>query len=444
MTKNLTYGNTTKVLLLFALPMMLGNLFQQIYNLADSIIVGNYVGSDALAAVGGTFPVTFLVTAIATGASTGCAIVISQVYGAGKKEKVDKSIVTSIMIIALLGLIVMIGSLIILKPLLILLGTPSDIFESTYNYLRIVFCGCFFIYIYNCLTAIFNALGDSKTPLFFLVFSTVLNIILDLLFVGKLNMGTNGAAYATLIAQSCATLGIIAYFVFRFRYLFNLKIFKLIDLHTAKEMVVYAIPSTIQQTVVSIGMLAVQGVVNSFGTNFVASYSASTKIDAIAILPILSLSTALSTFTAQNLGAKNKARVKEGYRSATIVSCLLSVIFSTVLIIFGKLFMSLFIEKNSDLSIIQYGEDYFKIVSIFYIVLAVMFCTNGFHRGIGNLKIFMLSTAVNMALRISLAYFLKDWLSYKSIFWAISISWIAGAAVSFIFYKKGNWEKKFE
>lgn len=443
MTKNLTYGNTTKVLLFFALPMMLGNLFQQIYNLADSIIVGNYVGSDALAAVGGTFPVTFLAIAIATGASTGCAIVISQAYGAGNKEKVNSSMTTAISIIALLGIIIMILSLLFIDPLLKALGTPSDIFDATSSYLRIVFYGCFFMYMYNCLTAIFNALGDSKTPLFFLIFSTVLNIGLDLLFVAKLNMGTNGAAYATFIAQTLAALGLIIYFFIKFRHIFNTSKKHFVDTKIAKEMILYAVPSTIQQTVVSIGMIAVQGVVNSFGTDFIAGYSASTKIDSIAILPILNLSVALSTFTAQNLGARNMERVKEGFKSATVVSCLISVVCSVILIVFGKFFMSLFIEKGSHTIILDYGEDYFKIISLFYVALAVMFCANGFHRGIGNLKIFTVSTAINMALRISLAYFLKDWLGYKAIFWGVSIGWIVGGLISFVFYAKGKWQNKF-
>ncbi len=444
MIRNLTQGKPLSVLFFFALPMLLGNVFQQIYNIADSIIVGNYEGTDALAAVGGTFPVSFLAIAIATGASTGCSIVISQAFGAGDKKKVNKAISTSFIMVTLLGLAIMLSSFIFLEPLLKLLDTPKDIFKASYDYLRIIFNGCVFIFVYNCLTAIFNALGDSKTPLFFLIISTILNIILDLIFVAKLDMGTNGAGYATLIAQATATIGLSIFFFIKFKHVFNVKLRELFDTCIAKEMIVFAIPSVIQQTVVSIGMMAVQGLVNSFGTDFVAGYSASTKIDSIAVMPILNVSVALSTFTAQNIGARNFKRVKQGFNAAMIISVISAVICSIALIFFGRFFMTMFMDKNSSEAVLNYGQDYFRIVSLFYVVLALMFCANGVQRGLGNMRIFMATTVINIALRIGLAYAFKDWLGHKALFWALPIGWFVAGLISYLVFKFSDWQKKFE
>ena len=444
MTKNLTEGKPLSVLFFFALPMLLGNIFQQFYNLADSVIVGNFVGSDALAAVGGTFPISFLAIAIATGASTGCSIVISHAFGAENNKKVSRAITTSLILVSFLGLIIMLLSLIFLKPLLVLLGTPSDIFNASYSYLKIIFWGCIFIYIYNCLTAIFNALGDSKTPLKFLIVSTILNVGLDLIFVLCFKMGSDGAGYATLISQAAATIGLFIYFLIKMKYIISKEKQPLFDKTLVKEMIKYAIPSIIQQTIVSLGMMTVQGLVNSYGKDFVAGYSAATKIDAIAVMPMINISLALSTFTAQNVGAKKMDRVNKGFNAAMLMCVVASVLCTCVLVLFGKFFVGMFVDSDASMQVINYGNDYFKVVSLFYILLAVMFCSNGVHRGLGNMKIFMFSTFCNITARITLAYALKPLLGYTAIFWALPIGWLVSGSISFIYFKSGKWKRRFE
>ncbi len=443
MTRNLTEGKPMKVLFFFALPMLLGNVFQQLYNMADSIIVGRFVGSDALATVGGTYPVFFLAIAFATGSSTGCSIVISHAFGASDTKRVNKAICTAVILITTLGAIMMIISLTMLKPLLTLLRTDKDVFDASCSYLRIVFFGCIFIYIYNCLTAIFNALGDSKTPLKFLAISTILNIVLDLLFVVKFKLGSDGAGWATLIAQALATIGLSIYFVYKFSYLRNQKRSDFFDKKIAKDMIIYAIPSIIQQSIVSVGMMTVQGLVNSYGKDFVAGYSASTKIDSIAGMPMLNVSIALSTFTAQNIGARKVERVKKGYTSSLKLITIFSIISTTLLVLFGRYFIGFFVDSDVSKRVIQFGNDYFKIVSPFYLLIGFMFCTNGVHRGLGNMKVFMTATLTNFTARIVFAYLLKGSLGYHSIFWALPISWFIGGLISFLFYRYWNWEKKY-
>ena len=443
MNTNLTTGNPTKVLFFFALPMLLGNVFQQLYNMADSIIVGQFVGSDALAAVGGTYPVFFLTIAFATGTSTGCSIVISHAFGAGDTKRVNKAICTAIILVTSLGAVMMVISMVILEPLLSLLGTDPDIMDASCSYLRIVLLGCIFIYIYNCLTAIFNALGDSKTPLKFLIVSTILNIVLDLLFVVKFHLGSDGAGWATLISQALATIGLAIYFMCKFSYLKNQKKSDFFDKKIAKEMIIYAIPSTIQQTIVSLGMMTVQGLVNSYGKAFTAGYTAATKIDSIAGMPMLNISVALSTFVAQNKGANKLERIKKGYTSSLKLILIFSVLSSILLLLFGRFFIQFFVDNDTSKQVIEFGNDYFKIVSPFYILIGFMFCTNGVHRGLGNMRVFMAGTLTNFTTRIIFAYLLQDLLGYKSIFLALPISWLLSGIVSFAFYRFGNWEKKY-
>lgn len=442
MVKNLTQGKPMRVLLSFALPMLIGNIFQQFYNLADTIIVGQFIGSNALAAVGSTFPVTFFALGIATGASVGCGIIISKDFGSGNK-RIKKSISTALIFVSSIGLVIMILSLFLLKPFLQFLGTPSNIIDDSYRFLRIVFIGCFFMYIYNCLTAIFNSLGDSKTPLKFLMVSTVLNVILDIILIKFLNFDITGAAIATLSTQIAVAISLFIYFLKKLPKLNFEKQDKLFDFNIAKEMTIIAVPSIIQQVIVSIGMMAVQGLVNSYGKDFIAGYSASTKIDAIAIIPMLSISVALSTFVAQNAGARKTERVSEGYKVSLRLVALFSFITSTVLYFFGNHFIGLFISKNdADLfQVIKFGNAYFKSVSLFYLILGIMFCSNGLLRGIGKMKLFMFCTFVNIAARIILAYALTPFMGYMAIFWALPIGWLLSGIFSTIYIFRGKWKQ---
>ena len=308
MINNLTEGKPLKLLFFFAVPMVVGNLFQQLYNMVDSMVVGRFVGEDALAAVGSSFPVVFLSVAVAAGLSMGCTVVISQFFGAGKIREMKVTVSTALISLGVIGLIIMgIGELTSF-PLLKLLGTDPDIMTDSLAYLRIYFGGAVFLFLYNSLNGIYNALGDSQTPLKFLMVSALTNIVLDLLFVIKFHMGVAGVAWATLIAQGLCAF--ISFFVLvrRLRRMedgpgVREKEFSYFDLDAARRIAKVGVPSMLQQSIVSVSMMMMQGLVNSYGKVFVAGYTAATKIDTLAMLPNMNFSNAMSSYTAQNIGA---------------------------------------------------------------------------------------------------------------------------------------------
>lgn len=303
MVKNLTEGNPLKLLFFFALPMVVGNLFQQLYNMVDSMVVGRFVGEDALAAVGSSFPVVFLAVAVAAGLSMGCTVVISQLFGAGQIREMKITVSTALISLGVVGLVIMGLGELAAEPLLNLLGTAKDIMPDSLAYLRIYFGGAVFLFLYNSLNGIYNALGDSNTPLRFLMVSALTNIVLDLLFVIKFNMGVAGVAWATLIAQGLCAF--ISFFVLVRRLVRmeneeakrGLK-FTFFEMPAARRIAKIGIPSMLQQSIVSLSMMFMQGLVNSYGKVFVAGYTAATKIDTLAMLPNMNFSNAMSSYTA--------------------------------------------------------------------------------------------------------------------------------------------------
>ena len=308
MVKNLTEGKPLNLLFFFALPMVAGNLFQQLYNMVDTAVVGKFVGEDAVAAVGSSFPIVFLSVAVASGLSMGCNVVVSQLFGARRIHEMKTTISTAIISLSVLGLIIMALGTVFAGPLLQLLGTDPDIMDDSRLYLRIYFGGAVFLFLYNTLNGIYNAQGDSKTPLIFLMISSLTNIVLDLLFVIQFNMGVAGVAWATLIAQGmCAIASLVVMFQ-RMKKLpceperANMKI-PLFHMTAVKRIAQIGLPSMLQQSLVSLSMMMMQGLVNSFGKVLVAGYTAATKIDTLAMLPNMNFSNAMSSYTAQNIGA---------------------------------------------------------------------------------------------------------------------------------------------
>ena len=314
MVNNLTEGKPLKLLFFFAMPMVVGNLFQQLYNMVDSMVVGRFVGEDALAAVGSSFPVVFLSVAIAAGLSMGCTVVISQFFGAGKILEMKITVSTALISLGVIGLIIMGIGEIIAGPLLSLLGTDPDIMADSLAYLRIYFGGAVFLFLYNSLNGIYNALGDSQTPLKFLMVSALTNIVLDLLFVIQFNMGVAGVAWATLIAQGMCAVFSFFVLIARLRKMENEeaangKSFTFFDMSSAERIAKVGVPSMLQQSIVSISMMLMQGLVNSYGKVFVAGYTAATKIDTLAMMPNMNFSNAMSSYAAQNIGARKMDRV---------------------------------------------------------------------------------------------------------------------------------------
>lgn len=442
MNKDMTRGNPSKILFYFALPMVAGNILQQLYNIVDSMIVGNFVGADALAAVGASYPITFVLITIANGCGIGCGVVISQYYGGKFMDKVKTSIFTSIIFITILSFIIMLLGIIFCEKILYLMNTPDDIFINSSVYMKIYFMGVIFLFLYNIINSSFNALGNSKTPLYFLLFSSFLNIVLDLLFVIKFNMGVAGAAYATLISQVLAAIFSLFFLLNTLKRIeCEIKI-KTFDIKVLRNMLKIAFPSILQQSIVSFGNLFVQALVNSYGAVVIAGYAAATKIDSITILPMSNMSNAVSTFTGQNIGAHKIERIKKGYKAALIMIAVFCAFAAFILFLFGHKLIGLFVDSASNVGVINIGTEYMRIVSIFYFFMGLMVITNGVLRGSGDMRVFLASTATNLSTRVIFAYALAFLIGESAIWWAVPCGWIFASTISVIRYKTGKWKDK--
>lgn len=447
MVKNLTEGNPLKLLFFFSMPMILGNLFQQLYNMVDSMVVGKFVGEDALAAVGSSFPVVFLAVAIAAGLSMGCTVVISQLYGAGQIHSMKTTIFTALILLGIIGIGIMIIGEVISYPLLKILGTDPDIMNDSLSYLRIYFGGAIFLFLYNTLNGIYNALGDSNTPLRFLMVSALTNIALDLLFVIKFDMGVAGVAWATLIAQGlCAVISFVV-LMRRLHRMENEEEYagikpKLFERSAATRIARVGVPSMLQQSMVSLSMMMMQGLVNSYGKVFVAGYTAATKIDTLAMLPNMNFSNAMSSYTAQNIGADKPERVTAGYRASLFMVLIFSLIITSIIFLFGPNLLGLFLNAGAAGSAMGYGMSYMKTVSLFYVLMGFLFVGNGLLRGAGDMKAFMISSMSNLFVRVIVAYLLAYFIGSSAIWWSIPIGWGIGASVSFLRIKSGKWKNK--
>lgn len=447
MVNNLTEGKPLKLLFFFAMPMVVGNLFQQLYNMVDSMVVGRFVGEDALAAVGSSFPVVFLSVAVAAGLSMGCTVVISQFFGAGRIREMKVTVSTALISLGVIGLIIMgIGEL-AAGPLLSLLGTDPDIMADSLSYLRIYFGGAIFLFLYNSLNGIYNALGDSQTPLKFLMISALANIVLDLLFVIKFGMGVAGVAWATLIAQGICALFSFFVLIVRLRKMEDEegaenKVFTYFDMSSARRIAKVGVPSMLQQSIVSLSMMLMQGLVNSYGKVFVAGYTAATKIDTLAMMPNLNFSNAMSSYTAQNIGAGKMDRVRQGYKASMFMVVVFSLIITSIIFLFGPQLLSLFLNQGSEGSAMSYGLSYMKTVSVFYILMGALFVSNGLLRGAGDMGAFMLSSVVNLFSRVIIAFLLARFIGASAIWWSIPTGWAVGFLFAFFRVRSGKWTGK--
>lgn len=437
--RDLTTGHEGKLIFQFAAPMLLGNIFQQLFSVIDSIVVGNYIGKTALAAVGASFPVIFVMVSLIIGLVMGTTVVISQYYGAGDLVKVRRAIDTMYIYSFVAGVIATVAGLILARPLLRLLVLPEEIMPQATQYLRIYFSGILIFFGYNGTSAVLRGLGDSKTPLYFLIIAVVANIILVILFVGVFHWGVAGSAYATLIANGLA---------FALAVIWLNKTHKVIriaikGLHFDREIFRHSIriglPTGIQQTLVAIGNLAIMGIVNSFGTNVIAAYSVASRLDMLATVPAMSFSQAISTFVGQNIGANKKERIRAGLRSTLRMSGIVTIVTTMIIVLFGHFIMRFF---TNDSEVIRIGDQYLTIVSSFYLVFTLMFIYQGVMRGAGDTLIPMFFSLISLwIIRIPLAFFLSAKVGQTGIWWAIPSGWIIGLSLSFIYYKKGRWKR---
>jgi len=437
--KDLTKGKEFKLILMFALPMLIGNVFQQMYNIVDSAIVGNYIGKQALASVGASFPIIFLLISLIIGVTIGATIIISQYFGAKQFKDVRKAVDTINIILLITAIFIAAIGIVFSREIFILIGLPNDVLSYAVEYLQIFLLGLPFMFGFQGISAVLRGVGDTKTPLYFLIISTVLNVILDLIFVITFNLGVAGVAWATIISQAVALISAIIWV--RKNKMLNFRIKGIVfDLNIFKKSIKIGLPSGMQQTFVALGLMAVLGIVNQFGTDVIAAYSAAMRIDSLAMLPAMVFSTALSGFVGQNIGANKLDRVKRGLYSTLIMTIVVSIIITIFIVIYGNNMMSLF---TNDTEVIRIGMEYLVIVSSFYIIFAIMFTINGVMRGAGDTIVPMFITLIALwGVRIPVAYFLSLNIGEKGIWWSMPLAWFVGMLLTFIYYKTKRWKKK--
>jgi putative MATE family efflux protein len=438
--KDLTVGNETRLILKFAMPMLVGNVFQQLYNVVDSIVIGQFVGKQALAAVGASFPLIFVLIALIIGIGMGFSIVISQFFGAKNIDKVSKTIDTMWIFLFITSLVVTAVGIIFSGPVLRLTGLPEDVLPLATTYLQIYLSGTVMFFGFNGMTSVLRGLGDSKTPLWFLMIATVVNIVLDLLFVIVFHWDVAGVAWATVISQTGAFITMVLY-LNKTHELVKLKFRKYIwDNDLFKKSFKIGFPTGMQQTFVSLGMLAIYGIVNGFGTDVVAAYAAAGRLDSFAMMPAMNFAAALSGFVGQNIGANRPDRVRRGLIATLKMTTIISVAVTILFYFFGHALMGIF---TTDKAVIEIGADYLVIVSSFYFAFSVMFSFNGVLRGAGDTVIPMFITLFSLWLiRIPVSYGLSRSIGVHGIWWGIPVAWISGMIFSYLYYKTGKWKTK--
>lgn len=431
--RDMTKGSVTKSMLLFAAPMALGNLLQQFYNVADTLIVGKFLGADALAAVGSSYTLMVFLTSIILGLCMGAGVLFSMLFGAGEREEMKQSFVISFGFIGTVSVVIEAAVIIFLEQIIKLLQIPAEITVLTYDYLNVIFIGLFFTFIYNFFASLLRAVGNSEAPLIFLAVSAVLNIILDVLFILKFNMGVGGAAWATVTAQAVSAVGIAAYFFKAMPELCPEKRHFKRSKVLFKRLCQYSLLTCVQQSVMNFGILMVQGLVNSFGVTVMAGFAAAVKVDSFAYMPVQDFGNAFSTFIAQNYGAGNKDRIKKGIKSAVICAVFFCAVISVLVVIFAEPLLHIFLN-SSEIGAVAVGVQYLHIVGAFYFGIGCLFLLYGLYRGVGKPGMSVVLTIISLGTRVGLAYALAPHFGVTAIWWAIPIGWVLADAAGFGYY----------
>lgn len=440
MKTELTKGNITKSLLFFSIPMILGNLLQQLYNVADTFIVGQYIGANALAAVGSSFTIMTFLTSIILGLCMGSGILFSMLYGAKKIDIMKNSFFVSFVGIGIFSIILEVICLLSIHLILSFINIPCDIYQSTHDYLFIIFVGLLFTFIFNYFSCLLRAIGDAKTPLLFLANSAIINIILDIFFITQLHMGVTGAAIATVIAQFTSAFGIMIFTYYKQKHLFPQRKHCYFDKYIFKKIKDYSLLTCIQQSVMNFGILMIQGLVNSFGLITMSAFAAAVKIDSFAYMPVQDFGNAFSTFIAQNKGAKQDERMQQGLYKAIKIATIFCICISILVFCFADKLMLIFIDsKNID--IIKQGVEYLRIEGMCYLGIGCLFLLYGYYRGVGKPGISIVLTIISLGLRVVIAYMLAPMLGRTVIWWAIPIGWFIADIVGIIYgIKKEKWQ----
>ena len=441
MIKDLTVGKPEKVLWRFCIPLFGSVIFQQFYNLADSFVAGKFIGENALASVGNSYEITLIFIAFAFGCNIGCSVIVSQFFGAKNYGEMKTAVYTAMITSAVVCTVLMCLGIGFCDTLLHMIRTPEELFADSKLYLDIYIWGLPFVFFYNIATGIFSALGDSKTPFYFLAASSTFNIAVDILFVTAFNMGVAGVAWATFLCQGISCLLAVSVVFLRLRKIHadgRISVFSVLIL---KKFLSVAVPSVLQQSFISIGNIIIQGVINGFGAGVIAGYSASVKLNNLVITSFTTLGNGISNYTAQNIGAEKLARVKEGFRAGIKLVWLLSIPLFFAYFFAGKWLLYLFMEDPSALAL-QTGIAFLRILSPFYFVISAKLVADGILRGSNMMNKFMIATFTDLILRVGLAIVLsRTALGSVGIWSAWPIGWTVAAILSIMFYRSGKWNQ---
>lgn len=428
-----------KALLLFAMPMIIGNLFQQFYTMVDSVVVGRFVSENALAAVGASYALTTVFISIAIGGGVGASVITSRYFGARDYKNMMLSIKTALTVFLVISVVLGGVGLLLGRQIMIALNTPFDVLGDATVYLKIYFLGLPFLFMYNILSAMFNALGRSQIPLYLLIFSSLFNIVLDVFFVKELAMGVSGVAWATLIAQGISA---VLSFMILLRELKGYKVeekLALFDRTECLNMARVALPSILQQSTISIGMMLVQSVVNSFGAQVLAGFSAAMRVESICIVPMSAMGNVMSSYTAQNIGAGKLDRVKQGYHTGYGIVAAFAVILCLVLELAYRPLVLLFLGEDASAAAYRTGVGYLQFIGWFFVFIGMKMITDGLLRGAGDMVLFTVANMVNLGIRVFASMLFAPRFGVAVVWIVVPIGWIANYLISFAEYRTGKW-----
>ena len=436
MNRDLTKGPAVRSMLLFAVPMILGDLLQQCYNIADTLIVGQFLGRDALAAVGSSFTLMTFLTSVIIGLCMGSGVLFSMRFGERDEKALRENLCASFFFIAFVTVILNILAFVCLDGLRTFLRVPDDVWGDMREYLFVIFIGIPAVFLYNYFASFLRAIGNSVTPLAFLAVSAVLNIVLDLWFVIGLERGVAGAAEATVIAQYLSGIGIAVYALVRFPQVRSIRKIRFLRRECVREIVSFSTLTCVQQSVMNLGILMVQGLVNSFGSVVMAAFAAAVKIDAFAYMPVQDFGNAFSTFIAQNYGAKESERIHKGLKSAVCISMAFCVVISALVFAFAKPLMMIFVDA-AEVEVIAEGVRYLRIEGTFYCGIGCLFLLYGLYRALGKPGMSVVLTIISLGTRVALAYLLSAIPTFgvKGIWWSVPIGWALADSVGLLYYK---------
>lgn len=442
MNKDLTVGRPESVLWRFCLPLFGSVIFQQMYNIADSLVAGNFIGENALAAVGNSYEITLIFIAFAFGCNIGCSVITSQLFGAKKLKDMKTAIYTSLIATTVLCGILMILGMLFGRQLLLLINTPAELMADSHLYLNIYIWGLPFMFFYNIATGIFSALGDSRTPFIFLACSSVANIAVDILFVVKLQMGVAGVGWATFLCQGISAVLAMVVVWKRVRRIKTEEEAPLFSWKLFKKIAVIAIPSIFQQSFISVGNILIQGMINNFGAGVMAGYSAAIKLNNLVITSFTTLGNGISNYTAQNYGAGKTERIRDGFKAGWKLIWLLCIPFMILYFLFGRTLTGFFMKEASE-DALSAGVRFLRIVTPFYLIVSLKLVSDGILRGTGAMRQFMTGTLTDLVLRVVLAWILSATaLGSMGIWCSWPIGWTVACAVSVAFCTTGPWFRK--